>query len=94
MQTDLGTFIHGPSSLGGVIRWMARIIPGKGPWAKIMEKKDKKKLCMICGVVEVGSTSICKTCSEKIRQEAVGERDRIKSEAEREIKKQGVPPKD
>jgi hypothetical protein len=59
-----------------------------------MEKKAKKKLCMICGIVEVTTTSICKTCSEKIRQEAVGERDRIKSEAKKEIKKQGIPPKD
>jgi hypothetical protein len=57
-------------------------------------KKAKKKLCMICGIVEVETTSICKSCSEKIRQEAVGERDRIKAEAEKEIKKQGIPPQE
>jgi hypothetical protein len=59
-----------------------------------MEKKAKKKLCMICARVEVETTSICKPCSEKIRNEAVGERERIKSDAEKEIKKQGVSPKE
>lgn len=51
---------------------------------------EKKKLCMICAEREVESGSICPTCKEKVRKEALGERKKLKNDAEKEKKRHGV----
>jgi len=55
---------------------------------------EKKSLCIICGLVEVEGTSICPNCSDSVRREAGGGRDKIKKEANRELKKHGVTPEE
>lgn len=51
---------------------------------------DEKKYCMICGEREVESGSICPPCKEKVKKEALGDRKKIKIEAEKEKKRHGI----
>lgn len=53
---------------------------------------EKAKLCMLCGIREVETSSICPTCSEGVKREALGQQSTLKRQAEREIRRQGVSP--
>jgi hypothetical protein len=53
-----------------------------------------KKKCMICGKEQELRGGICDPCQERIRQEALGERDRVHAQSEKELKRYGVPPHD
>lgn len=48
--------------------------------------------CMVCGRERELSGGMCEECKAKIREEAVGKQKRIKDEAEKELRKKGVPP--
>lgn len=54
--------------------------------------EDEKKKCMICGkpVVEIRN-GICNPCQEQIRREALGRNADTRTQAEKELKKYGVP---
>jgi hypothetical protein len=57
-----------------------------------MSQENKK--CMICAKPsEVLKGGICQPCQERIRREALGEQAGIAERAEREISRQGIPPK-
>jgi hypothetical protein len=51
-----------------------------------------KKMCMICGLQEVETSSICPACSEGVKREALGKQTDLRRQAEREIRRQGVNP--
>ena len=53
---------------------------------------EKPKMCMICGMREVETSSICPTCSESVKREALGQQSALKRQAEKEIRRQGVNP--
>jgi hypothetical protein len=55
---------------------------------------DKPKLCMICGLEEVESGSICPSCAEGVKREALGKQANLKRQAEREARRQGVTPEE
>jgi hypothetical protein len=50
------------------------------------------KLCMICGLQEVETGSVCPACAEGVKREALGKQANLKRQAEREIRRQGVNP--
>ena len=53
---------------------------------------DKPKMCMLCGIREVETSSICATCTESVKREAMGQQAAVKRQAEQEIRRQGVSP--
>ena len=53
---------------------------------------DKPKMCMLCGIREVETSSICPTCAESVKREAMGQQATVKRQAEKEIRRQGVNP--
>ena len=53
---------------------------------------DKPKMCMLCGMREVETSSICPMCAESVKREAMGQQAAVKRQAEREIRRQGVSP--
>ena len=53
---------------------------------------EKSKVCMICGLQEVETGSICPSCSEGVKREALGKQANLRQQAEREIRRQGVNP--
>ena len=53
---------------------------------------EKAKMCMICGMREVETSSICPTCAESVKREALGQQSTLKRQAEQEIRRQGVNP--
>ena len=53
---------------------------------------DKPKMCMICGMREVETGSICPTCAESVKREAMGQQATVKRQAEKEIRRQGITP--
>ena len=53
---------------------------------------DKPKMCMICGMREIETSSICPTCAEGVKREAMGQQSTQKRQAEKEIRRQGVSP--
>lgn len=53
---------------------------------------EQRKTCMLCGREDVESGSICPTCSEGVKREALGKQANLKQQAEREIRRQGVNP--
>ena len=53
---------------------------------------EKPKLCMLCCMREVETSSICSTCAESVKREAMGQQATVKRQAEREIRRQGVSP--
>ncbi|MBI4595825.1 MAG: hypothetical protein HY730_05525 [Candidatus Tectomicrobia bacterium] len=57
-----------------------------------MSDEDKKTYCMICGDIVPDGKSICPICKEKIEKESRKGKEKVKKEAEIEIKRQGIPP--
>ncbi|MBM3224043.1 MAG: hypothetical protein FJZ47_09605 [Candidatus Tectomicrobia bacterium] len=55
---------------------------------------EKPRMCMLCGMREVETSSICPTCAEGVKREALGQQITVKRQAEREIRRQGVNPDD
>jgi hypothetical protein len=53
---------------------------------------EKAKMCMLCGMREVETGSICPMCAESVKREAMGQQATVKRQAEREIRRQGVNP--
>jgi len=53
---------------------------------------DKPKMCMLCGMREVETSSICPACADSVKREAMGQQADVKRQAEREIRRQGVTP--
>ena len=53
---------------------------------------EQSKLCIICGLQEVETGSICPACAEGVKREALGKQANLKQQAEREIRRQGVHP--
>lgn len=53
---------------------------------------QKKARCMVCGKERLMEGSICESCKAVIRQEASEGQKRVKREAEKELKKEGVNP--
>src|ERR671922_1265387 len=53
---------------------------------------DKPKMCMLCGIREVETSSICPVCAENVKREAMGQQAAVKRQAEQEIRRQGVSP--
>jgi hypothetical protein len=53
---------------------------------------EKPKLCMLCGLQEVETGSICPACAEGVKREAMGKQANLKQQAEKEIRRQGVNP--
>jgi len=47
---------------------------------------------MVCGKAMALKGAICDPCQERIRREAAGEQASIRTQAEKELKKQGVTP--
>jgi predicted amidophosphoribosyltransferase len=52
--------------------------------------KGSSSRCLVCGKEFEGGTSICPTCAEKIRGEAVGEQKKVHETGRKEQKKYGV----
>ena len=55
---------------------------------------DKPKLCMLCGLEKVDSGSICPSCAEGVKREALGKQANLKRQAEQEIRRQGINPEE
>lgn len=55
--------------------------------------QDRKPRCTVCGKEKELSGGICEECKAMIRGEAADKRHRIRKDAEREMTKEGVPPK-
>jgi hypothetical protein len=53
---------------------------------------EQAKLCIICGLQELETGSICPACAEGVKREALGKQANLKQQAEREIRRQGVNP--
>src|SRR5499427_9798972 len=53
---------------------------------------EKPKMCMLCGMREVETSSICPTCAESVKREAMGQQAAVKRLAEQEIRRQGITP--
>ena len=51
------------------------------------------KRCMVCAKEKVFEGSICEECKAMIRGEAAEKGKRIKQDAEKEMRREGVPPK-
>jgi hypothetical protein len=53
---------------------------------------EKKSKCMVCGKEKFMEGSICEKCNAMIRQDASEGQKRIKKEADKKLKKEGVSP--
>jgi hypothetical protein len=53
---------------------------------------EKSKPCMICGLQEVETGSICQACAEGVKREAMGKQANLKQQAKKEIRRQGINP--
>jgi uncharacterized Zn finger protein (UPF0148 family) len=53
---------------------------------------EKPRLCMLCGLQEVETGSICPACQEGVKREALGKQANLKQQAEREMRRHGVNP--
>jgi hypothetical protein len=53
---------------------------------------QEPKVCMICGLQEVETGSICPGCAEGVKREALGKQANLKQQAEKEMRRQGVNP--
>jgi predicted amidophosphoribosyltransferase len=56
------------------------------------EMTTEKKRCMVCGKPFEDIQSICKSCEESIRGEAVGKRKRAENGADKELRQHGQAP--
>jgi hypothetical protein len=52
----------------------------------------KRRRCMVCAKEFEMGGSICDACNAQIRGEAVGKKEGLRKEAEKEIKRAGVAP--
>jgi predicted nucleic acid-binding Zn ribbon protein len=52
---------------------------------------QEQRKCMICGKAVPLTGGICAPCQERIRKEALGHQADQRVEAEKELKKHGVP---
>jgi len=50
--------------------------------------------CMLCGKPSDTASTICSSCQESVRGEAVGKQKKIVKQAEKEIKQHGQMPHD
>lgn len=55
--------------------------------------EEKRPRCMVCGKEKALVNAICEECKAIIRGEALDHRKQIKKDADREFRKEGVPPK-
>ncbi len=55
---------------------------------------ETKRRCMVCGKEKVFEGGICEECKAMIRGEAKEKGKDLRKEAEREVRRQGVPPKE
>lgn len=53
---------------------------------------EQKKKCLVCGKPALPQGGICAPCQERIRREAMGEKEELRSQAEKQLKKHGVVP--
>lgn len=53
---------------------------------------EQKKKCLVCGKPALLQGGICAPCQERIRREAMGDKEELKGQAEKELKKYGVTP--
>jgi predicted amidophosphoribosyltransferase len=54
---------------------------------------EKTKRCMVCAKEKAFEGSICEECKAMIRGEASEKGKKIRKEAEKEIRREGIPPK-
>lgn len=59
-----------------------------------MPENVKKSFCMICGEVVADGKSICLICKERIEKESRKGKERVRKEADKELKKEGIPPEE
>ena len=52
---------------------------------------EEKKKCMVCAKAVPLRSGICEPCHEKIRREAMGEQADNRAQAEKELRRQGIP---
>jgi hypothetical protein len=50
----------------------------------------KRRRCMVCAKEFEMAGSVCDACNAKIRGEAVGKKEEMRKQAEREVKRAGV----
>ena len=55
---------------------------------------EQAKLCMICGLQEVDTSSICPACADGVKREALGKRANLKQQADKEMRRHGVNPEE
>ena len=53
---------------------------------------EQPKLCILCGLREVETSSICPSCAEGVKRKALGKQANLRQQAEREVRRQGVNP--
>lgn len=54
---------------------------------------ERKQRCMVCAKEKTFEGSICEECKAMIRGEAAEKGKKIRQEAEKEIRREGIPPK-
>ena len=54
---------------------------------------EETKRCMVCAKEKVFEGSICEECKAMIRGEAAEKGKKIRQDAEKEMRREGVPPK-
>ena len=54
---------------------------------------ERTQRCMVCAKEKTFTGTICEECKAMIRGEATEKGKKIRKEAEREIRREGVPPK-
>lgn len=54
---------------------------------------EGKRRCMVCAKEKSFEGTICTECQAMIRGEAVEKGKRIRKDAEKEIRREGIPPK-
>ena len=54
---------------------------------------EGKKRCMVCAKEKAFEGAICEACKAMIRGEAAEKGKKVRQEAEKEIRREGVPPK-
>ncbi len=56
--------------------------------------EEKRTRCMVCGKERALVHAICEECKATIRGESLDRRKQIKKDADREFRREGVPPKE
>lgn len=54
---------------------------------------EGKKRCMVCAKEKAFEGAICEECKAMIRGEAAEKGKKVRQDAEREVRREGVPPK-